>query len=607
MCIAKSERGLCKGGLPSIAFPRELIHERRGYPYGPRSSERSTLWYDVWRKEAIRLSFTLREALHCEGLRLCRVVAGARGLDRRLAHVTVMEVPDITEWLKGDDLLLTSLYSLRNDPAARRRLIRDLADRGACALAVKTRRYVDSVPPEMVEEADQAGFPLLEIPRDITYLDIMNPLMRELLRDNSTSFVDLERDMRWLTEIAFSGAGLDLLLRSLASVLRQPLTFENDTIRWYGRLENRKISPLSAEDKHTLREIARLTPIQRDLDQETMECIAAPLVLHGILEGCLTLWPQEGHIEKRDYMLLERASALVALELMKQKTAMEVEQRYKSEFLGDVLAGRGDPDELISRGRVFRWNLDQDFCVAVISLLPRESETSAKGMRDRSSEGDIQGRLLSELARQIEDAVQQRVSGAAVGVRGNRVILLLPVTNVPQQDSQAEKKVDSSNESFLSNLLQDIQKHWTEFDLVAGLGRIYPGVQGIPVAYREACQASSFGADGRARRRITTFWDLGIYRLLTGFNPEEMSGFYRDTVGRLEVYDQKNHTNLIETLEAYFAHNGSLTSTSQALFIHVNTLKYRLGRVEALTGLNPYDSEDRLQLQLALKIRPLLA
>ncbi|MEG2539835.1 MAG: helix-turn-helix domain-containing protein, partial [Clostridium sp.] len=71
-------------------------------------------------------------------------------------------------------------------------------------------------------------------------------------------------------------------------------------------------------------------------------------------------------------------------------------------------------------------------------------------------------------------------------------------------------------------------------------------------------------------------------------------------------YDSKKSTELVKTLEAYFEHNGNLKKMSDALFTHYNTILYRLTRIKEITGVNFENAKDRLNLEIALKIKMLL-
>jgi purine catabolism regulator len=95
--------------------------------------------------------------------------------------------------------------------------------------------------------------------------------------------------------------------------------------------------------------------------------------------------------------------------------------------------------------------------------------------------------------------------------------------------------------------------------------------------------------------------DLSVYRLLLQIEPSpELSAFQEEILGGLLAHD--NSEDLIRTLEAYFEHNGNLSQTAQALYIHRNTLMYRMGRIGSITGLNLEDPRTRLAVQLALNI-----
>src|SRR3982751_4731705 len=123
----------------------------------------------------------LREALALPALQGVRVLAGQAGLHRTVRYVNVMEVPDILDWVKPDELLLTTAYPLRDDRAALGELVPHLAQRGLAGLAVKPARYIDAVPPVMREAADRLAFPLLELPPETALADIINAVLELIL------------------------------------------------------------------------------------------------------------------------------------------------------------------------------------------------------------------------------------------------------------------------------------------------------------------------------------------------------------------------------------------------------------------------------------------
>jgi DNA-binding PucR family transcriptional regulator len=76
--------------------------------------------------------------------------------------------------------------------------------------------------------------------------------------------------------------------------------------------------------------------------------------------------------------------------------------------------------------------------------------------------------------------------------------------------------------------------------------------------------------------------------------------YYRELLKPLQRYDREHHGDLVKTLNAYLRHGGNSTHTATALYLHRNSLRYRLARIQALTGLDPDDPDTRLALQVAL-------
>src|SRR3954447_11967993 len=96
-----------------------------------------------------------------------RVVAGERGLGRDIRWVHIVDIPDIVQWVRPGQLLLTTGYSLPRDPDSQRALIRSLVDRQLAGVGLAVPRFFEHFPSVFLEEADQLDLPLLEIPWEI--------------------------------------------------------------------------------------------------------------------------------------------------------------------------------------------------------------------------------------------------------------------------------------------------------------------------------------------------------------------------------------------------------------------------------------------------------
>lgn len=132
---------------------------------------------------------TVKKLLKIPKLKELEVVAGHQGLERNVGHVTVMEVPDIIQWLKGDDFVITSLYSMKDDIHKQCQLVRDLALASSACMAVKVGQYVKDIPQELKDVAEQLNFPLIKIPYHLAYIDLIVNIMNNVFEEKNPRII----------------------------------------------------------------------------------------------------------------------------------------------------------------------------------------------------------------------------------------------------------------------------------------------------------------------------------------------------------------------------------------------------------------------------------
>jgi DNA-binding PucR family transcriptional regulator len=136
--------------------------------------------------------------------------------------------------------------------------------------------------------------------------------------------------------------------------------------------------------------------------------------------------------------------------------------------------------------------------------------------------------------------------------------------------------------------------------LTAGVGRAYSGVSGLRRTYREAAWAARAAELLQMENRVMAFRDLGIYGMLEPFISDPSTADTED-VEKLVEYDLQNHTALLPTLEAFFD-AGASGDAAASLFVHRNTVSYRLRAVKRVTGLDVRDPDQRLLLEVQIRL-----
>lgn len=545
------------------------------------------------------MGITVREAMAIGGLTRCKVVAGDGGLDREIEHITVMEVPDVIQWLKGKDLLLTSLYPIKDDEQAIRSLVRQLADIGSAALAIKPHRFVDEIPAVIRSEGDRLKLPIIEIENSVSYLDIMTPLMSIILNQSAAEREDLKMFFQLVTELAMGGKGISAIVKAVEQAIGNRITVESELPFHEGIAHEHDILPLSRLQKNEIRASKRSIRMLRSLNGIETPCIVTPILLDDELYGSITCW-QTGHeIREQDFMILDRVIPLLAMEFLKVKTKIDVEQTFKDDFLADILLGEvKDKEAAMIKAQKFGWDLTKDYQVVAIDF------NAASLAENHGNDAVLLQEWKRKLLRRADHIFTAGHPRTIVGLRKDTIAVLLPA------DLKTEGHTGSRKErtvAVVETLRRRLQQEYADMTFTAGVGRFGRGIEGIHSGYLEAEKAVRLGKLVWGEDGTVHFDDLGVYRILGQFHDRgELEAVYSETIGTLAEYDDTTQSHLVETLAEYFRNNCALAETADKLFIHANTLKYRLQKIEQLTGCSIHDAEQRLRLHIGLKIRDIL-
>lgn len=243
------------------------------------------------------------------------MLAGASGLGRLVQRLNVMEVPDILPWVKPHELLLTTGYPLREDPAKLVKLVADLDARGLAALAIKLHRYLDEVPAGLLEEADRLGFPIIEFPQDVGFDDVLNEVLGTLLNRQAALAARSEEVHRALVSVVLEGGDLADLAAELATILGGPVlvtTPDGRVVAQAGDVDevSRILTSAAFDPYGRFRVEANPTLAEGD------HCAVVPIVAGRVDHGRIVTFSPVP-ISAADVHSLERAATVAALAVTK--------------------------------------------------------------------------------------------------------------------------------------------------------------------------------------------------------------------------------------------------------------------------------------------------
>lgn len=166
--------------------------------------------------------------------------------------------------------------------------------------------------------------------------------------------------------------------------------------------------------------------------------------------------------------------------------------------------------------------------------------------------------------------------------------------------------LDTLNTLF-PQILNYIKENHPNYIVNIGIGARQKSLEKYKLSYEQASKCINLAIKQKQKNMIYYYEQLGLYQLFYDINNKTLlENFVHNILYSLMAYDKKYNTNLIQTLEVYLNKNCNLNQTAETLFIHRNTIKYRLQRIEEITNTSLDDAFTRLNFFNAILIKKFL-
>lgn len=541
-------------------------------------------------------------------------------------RLNVMEVPDILPWTKPKELLITTGYPLRDDPEVLTRLVADLDTRGLGALGVKLGRYLPELPRQMLAEADQRGFPVIRLPENVAFSDILEQVAAHAANRQAAAVSSIGKVHRALVQIVLDGGGLPEVATKLGQLLGAAIlittpegrvlanggdvdllagVYDSASCDPSGRLRTESIG-------NGLGTVSGLPGNQ----------IVVPVVAGHVDHGRIAAFSPDGQLHPDDVPALMAAATAAALALTAQLAVHAVESKYQGDFLRDMISGHVSPDQAIAHSASLGWNVNRPVVVLVAEYgpvadgcRPDADRTGAPENSAPENSKDLNGNskisrvdpgdppllapysALEQFASAWQAVIRLRDPYAPVAGFEREVVAVLGAP--PDGD------VDRLVRSLVREVSCDGRSGGGDRrgSFSTGVSRIVASPTFLATAYEQARTAVRVGRRMQGQGAVAHFDELGVFRLLSLVEDQaELRAFADEVLGELTRADDAEIADLRHTLQVLLEHSLNVAETARVLHFHYNTLRYRIAKLERLLGPFTQDSDLRLSLQLALLV-----
>jgi purine catabolism regulator len=524
-------------------------------------------------------------------LPLSTKVVGGEHVGRQVSWTSVLtEFSKLQDQVRaGDIVILPHGLQAQVDDKTLAEGLGVLADNSAAALLV-----FNPVSTNVIQAAAGYGLPILVVFGDVS--------LREALQDISGLLVDRQKQIRErgmqlyrrLTEISRDGLGLTAMTEIMSRLtgkivtvqdkrleikaLTIPRTSDVDEVELRAVLSRQETLPKALRDRKA---VANLRQSQWQqllpMGDAQMARLLSPIISGDRARGFVSVVGRPDKLDLLDALTAEHGAAACSLEMAKVKAVSEIKKTLRGNFLEGLLAGKLTQPEI--QRLASRLGHDTNRRHAIMTF---------------SWDGENNPSL-----RRLETPINWLLSGndwpALTHTYADEYLCVFLA--LPELDEEMNSAVE------LANRVQELlRSEFPDVRLLCGLSGPANTLAEWPVVRQQAVLAMQL-AQRLHMNTVFKFDRLGINESLAQLEQSPALRHFCDLIiGPLDKYDREHSSSLLETIGAYFDHHGNVSQTAEALFIHRNTLLYRLERIQEMTGQDLNQSDSRLALQLALKL-----
>jgi purine catabolism regulator len=471
------------------------------------------------------------------------------------------------------------------------------------------------VPAELLEAAAERDFPVFEVPYEVPFIAITEAAFTRLVNEQYTVLRRALAAHERLERIVLAQRGLDPLVGALATLLGaavivfdsrgEPL-IEHSFRR---ELDAAVVASLRAEvrERARRREARAFVPSVQEGDQG----LALPVAADGapgndgparpvarLPEAWLVAIKDAGPLSDFDRLTLHQAVTIVALELLRTRVAGDTERRLAGDVLAAMVRGELAGQDLARRLAPF--GLAEQVAAVVV----------------KRAGGTGRGGSAASLEDVLASALRDEAAPGLVASTGGLTCALVP--------GMADEELIALTERATERAAAELG-----VQLEAGVGRAMAGGEARRSFHEARCalealamgsgsdgasgsrsngSSGASGGGGRPRARVATYKDLGSFQLLLSLQDDEALRLFCDSIlGAIEASEGHYGGELMRSLEAFIEENGQWERAARRLYCHRHTLRYRIRRVEELTGRDLSSARDRIEFWLALRGRELVS
>lgn len=514
------------------------------------------------------------------------LVAGEEGINRQINSITMMDAPDIIPYLRQNELIITTAYHLQNNHDFFQELICEMATTGCAGIAIKKNRFLLEIPQDILQLADQLHVPFIELPEHLS-LGQINFLMTEKILQSEASLLTYAMDIhRQFTLLILNGQGIPRLVRQLSTLIGREVKLISPFLR-----------PMYSVQQH----VPALSTIQKMYrngfhNPISLNKVWTFSIIHD--HETYSLYPININTEKYCYLMvkgfideqdipsrltIEQAINVLSFAIMQEQALQQQKRNIRNQHFRDFLENEGHSTIVL---KAISQELSLPYQQVYLCIIGH--------VTTKSPSYTFQQNYTIE---QIQKFCEETLQGTRIPIHSftlnNELIFLYEL-----QDTNTDYTL------FLTELFTEFETsihRYFDLHMIFGVSNQTHNFSEIQRAYKEA---QSTALTLRSRKQVISFYKKKeINELLQMIPQTDLMNYQRMVFKAFSSLSEDEQLILFETLNEYLESHCQISETAKRLYVHRNTVIYRIEKCGNLLQKDLKDPEVTLQLRLALRIR----
>ena len=523
-----------------------------------------------------------------------KLVAGENGSANTITGVNIMDNPDTIRFLVGGELILSTGYFLKEDPSLCQDFIKELHYKRCAGLVIALKRYLNEIPQNMIDDADQLGFPILIVSYESNFSQISRIVYASILQDELMDADRLYKMYHKFNSSLSHEHSLMDVLNNIEKVTGFPLILTNGTF---------ELLYYSSGAFNLCHHEDTLLPFENKLCEDILSTFACnhfevitrfdkvifSLTSESRLLGFICFLNTANGFNSILYNFAYSILPLIAIETINEQIRQETSRQGQNSFLKNMLSGELSESEIKLQCEIYGFSPYMNRICIVVQ--PDFHIDTAQ---------DEKNQIFDQYTHYIKHLSSLQQCTVYHYHDDNNIIILMLFT------SDSQQKIYEAAYKYIEKLAEQTANNTLSCHI--GVSEILTGITTLKSSYYEALQSLSLGRRLEPRKNIHYYSDNLLYHLVSELpNQSYINESYVRHLYPLIHFDQEHHTELLTTLYVYLKNDCSIKDSSTELFIHRNTMASRLDKItELLPDFDLNNFEDKTILYIAFHISKLI-